>query len=129
MSEVGNLVIYRGSASAPEWPAVGRHEDVQPGDWLTFFIHNAFTGGYVTSVHKGYVLTKLTGSSDPYKVKYDDFYEVIRHTPEPEPDVPEPDVPEPDVPEPEPRPSRKKSKKSKKPPAKMLAFLDGKYKS
>ena len=130
MSKQQPLVVFRSQERGPDKPRVGSPNDVQVGDWLTFFADQAFSGRLVASIHKSYVLTKplmsLQGKllEPPIKVPYENFYRAFREDPNAEPE-PEPEL----EPEPEPEPPPPKLKKSrKKPPPGLAAFVDKRYK-
>jgi len=126
--------VFRHKEMSPTQPKIGLPASVQPGDWLNFFLHGAYYGRYVASMHNGYCITEPLGGSSgqmdkSYKVKFGDFYDATRRTgdaePEDEPEVE--DEVEPEV-EPEVEEPKVKAKRLKKPPVDFLEFLDDRYK-
>lgn len=137
--------VFRSKKVDRKRPKLGLPEDVQPGDWLTFFDQGRFVTREVASAHKGYVLTaplvcEGTTLDGPHKVKFDSFYEALRPHCEEKPPakeeaaaVPEPeltskiaDTKKPKKPTTSQPPKRKKKRK-KKPPPEWLDFLATEY--
>lgn len=119
--------VFRRKDQGKEYPKIGLPDSVRPGDYLTFFIDNAYHTREVASVHKGYVMTKpmvLTwGDGTEHllhkgrKVPWADMDSATRPVPDNATAAPTtPFIPDPDPePEPETKPVRKRTRTPKAP--------------
>ena len=113
--------IFRATASKT-LPRVGLPSDIQVGDILVFR-HDKYLTRIVSGVHRDFVFThplrdEVLSQYDPiYKVKFEDFWEIIRpptDQPEPEPEPGPPKLKKPKKPRPKkPKPVKKGTKKSR----------------